>query len=62
MAKRNGMRLRKISAIIIQAEIMKMRSQFGDAEKMLNEVMAEALSFGYSMKSSRAANLLSTIK
>lgn len=62
MAKRNGMRLRKISAVIIQAQIMIMRGQRNDAARLLQEVLLEAQTFGYAVKAGAATQLLSALK
>lgn len=61
MAKRNGMRLRKISAALIQAEILSTRNQKKDAARLLREILVESQSLGYATKTSAATKLLSTL-
>jgi len=58
MAKRNGMRLRKISAALIQAQILTIRKQKQDAIRLLRETVLEAQNLGYATKISAATLLL----
>ena len=51
---RNGLRLRKISAALLQAKVYKKRGQIKFAEKILTEIEHEASSLGYTLKSSSA--------
>jgi len=61
MAKRNGMRLRKISSALIQSEILSIRNQKKDAARLLREILVESQSLGYATKTSAAIKLLSKI-
>lgn len=54
ISKRNGMRLRKISAAIIQAKILSRREQHRDAERLLLETITESQVLGYATKTSQA--------
>lgn len=58
IAKRNGMRLRKISASIIQAKIMMERDQRMDAQRLVKETIIESQNLGYAHKTSQASALL----
>ena len=58
ISKRNGMRLRKISAAIIQARILRERNQVKDAERLLHETISESQVLGYATKTSQAMSLL----
>ncbi|WP_299377786.1 SIR2 family protein [uncultured Tateyamaria sp.] len=58
ISKRNGMRLRKISASIIQARILQARNQTKDAERLLNETITESQVLGYATKTSQAVSLI----
>lgn len=51
---RNGLRLRKISAALLQAKVYQKRGQTKFAEKILAEIEREASSLGYTLKSSSA--------
>jgi len=61
MSKRNGMRLRKISASLIQSQILKTRGQKKDAIRLLRETISESQTLGYATKTSQAMNLLSEL-
>ncbi len=58
ISKRNGMRLRKISASIIQARILYERNQIEDAKRLLNETITESQALGYATKTSQALNFI----
>lgn len=49
MAKRNGMRLRKISAALIQAEILKTRNQMKDSARLVREILVESQTLGVTL-------------
>ena len=51
---RNGLRLRKISAALLQAKVYQKRGQIKFAKKILAEIEREASSLGYTLKSSSA--------
>ncbi len=57
ISKRNGMRLRKISATIIQAQILRERQQIKDANRLLEETITESQALGYATKTSQAMHL-----
>ncbi len=56
---RNGMRLRKLSGLILYGEIQLRRGEEALGQSILQEAKLEAESIGYQTKSSHAANLLS---
>lgn len=60
ISKRNGMRLRKISAAIIQTQILRERNQTKDAKRLLQETIMESQTLGYATKTSQAMSLLNT--
>ncbi|MGX9354163.1 SIR2 family protein [Roseobacteraceae bacterium S113] len=61
MSKRNGMRLRKISAAIIQAQILIKRGQPMDGKRLLRETVMESQALGYATKTSYAMDILDTL-
>ncbi|MEZ5478948.1 MAG: tetratricopeptide repeat protein [Thiolinea sp.] len=57
LSKRNGMRLRKIAATLIQAQVYKTRGQVDAALQILDEIVLEADKLSYTLKSSAAQQL-----
>lgn len=62
LAKRSGMRLRKISAALVQAKVYQTRGQKQFAEQILDEIVHEAGQLGYTLKSGRAQKLRQELK
>lgn len=54
ISKRNGMRLRKISAALLQAKVCAQRKQMDFAKQILDEIDHEASELGYTLKSGDA--------
>ncbi|WP_299410560.1 SIR2 family protein [uncultured Roseobacter sp.] len=62
LSKRNGMKLRKVSAAIVQARILRERDQHQDARRLLNETIMEAQLLGYATKTAQAMREVERLK